>query len=177
MSLTDPPSLDVTQVLHAIVSDLVCRGNTITETARLEGMRSKEDLTTTERSAPPIIASAAAADVLLIMTFAAIGRDAHSRGESLAGIVLTAWPFLAGAAVAWLLLRLWRKPLALWPAGVAVWLGTVAVGMALRALTGQTVVLPFVIVALLSLAVFLLGYRLLVAGFLRFRRSRRQTLM
>jgi hypothetical protein len=45
--------------------------------------------------------------------------------------------------------------------------------MALRALTGQTVVLPFVIVALLSLAVFLLGYRLIVAIVLRLRARRR----
>ena len=88
------------------------------------------------------------------------------------GILSTAWPFLAGAAIAWLLLRVWRRPLALWPAGVAVWLGTVAIGMALRALTGQTVVLPFVIVALLSLAVFLLGYRLIVAIVRRLRARR-----
>ncbi len=102
---------------------------------------------------------------MLILTFAAIGRDAHSRGEPVAGVLLTAWPFLAGAAAAWLLLRLWRRPLAVWPAGVAVWLGAVGIGMLLRALTGQTVVLPFIIVALLSLAVFLLGYRLMVARF------------
>ena len=36
--------------------------------------------------------------------------------------------------------------------------------MLLRAVTGQTVVLPFVIVALLSLGLLLLGYRLLAAG-------------
>lgn len=114
----------------------------------------------------------AAADALLILLFAAIGRDAHQRGEIITGVLATAWPFLAGAAVAWLALRLWRWPLALWPAGVAVWIGTVAVGMLLRALTGQTVVLPFVIVALLSLAVFLLGYRLLAAAVRRFRARR-----
>ncbi|MBT2550752.1 DUF3054 domain-containing protein [Arthrobacter sp. ISL-65] len=125
------------------------------------------------RAVPALTAAAAAADFILILTFAAIGRDAHARGESVVGILFTAWPFLAGAAVAWLLLRLWRRPLALWPAGVAVWLGAVAIGMALRALTGQTVVLPFVIVALLSLAVFLLGYRLIVAIVLRLRARRR----
>lgn len=116
---------------------------------------------------------AAAADAVLILLFAAIGRDAHQRSEIITGVLTTAWPFLAGAAAAWLALRLWRAPLALWPAGVAVWLGTVAVGMLLRALTGQVVVLPFVIVALLSLAVFLLGYRLLVAGARRLQ-ARRQ---
>jgi hypothetical protein len=39
--------------------------------------------------------------------------------------------------------------------------------MALRAVTGQTVVLPFIVVALLSLGTFLVGYRLIVAGFRR----------
>ncbi|MGO4805257.1 DUF3054 domain-containing protein [Arthrobacter sp. 2MCAF15] len=112
---------------------------------------------------------AASADALLILLFAAIGRDAHQRGEIITGVFATAWPFLAGAAVAWLALRLWHDPLRVWPAGVAVWLGTVGVGMILRAVTGQTVVLPFIIVALLSLAVFLLGYRLVVAGVRRLR--------
>ncbi|WP_427131498.1 DUF3054 domain-containing protein [Pseudarthrobacter sp. S9] len=117
---------------------------------------------------------AACADALLILLFAAIGRDAHQRGEIITGVFATAWPFLVGAAVSWLALRLWRAPLRLWPAGVSVWLGTVAVGMLLRVVTGQTVVLPFVIVALLSLGLFLLGYRLVTAGVRRFRTRRRQ---
>jgi peptidoglycan/LPS O-acetylase OafA/YrhL len=112
-------------------------------------------------------AIAALADAALILLFAGIGRDAHQRGEVVTGVFLTAWPFLAGAAIAWLGLRIWRAPLRVWPAGVAVWLGTVALGMVLRAMTGQTVVLPFVIVALLSLGVFLVGYRLIVAGIQR----------
>jgi uncharacterized membrane protein len=115
----------------------------------------------------------AACDAALILVFAAIGRDAHQRGEIIAGVFSTAWPFLAGAAVSWLALRIWRSPLALWPSGVGVWLGTVAVGMLLRAVTGQTVVLPFVIVALLSLGLFLLGYRLL-AAVIRRRNTRRR---
>lgn len=115
---------------------------------------------------------AACADAALILVFAAIGRDAHQRGEIITGVLATAWPFLAGAALSWLALRLWRSPLSLWPSGIGVWLGTVAVGMLLRAATGQTVVLPFVIVALLSLGLFLLGYRLLAAA-LRRRNTRR----
>ncbi|SDP32036.1 Protein of unknown function [Arthrobacter sp. ok909] len=119
-------------------------------------------------------ALAACADAFLILLFAAIGRDAHQRGEIITGVFATAWPFLAGAALAWLVLRLWRDPLRLWPAGVGVWLGTVGVGMILRAVTGQTVVLPFIIVALLSLGVFLMGYRLVAAGVRRLRSRRRQ---
>ncbi|WP_445154334.1 DUF3054 domain-containing protein [Arthrobacter sp. Hor0625] len=130
---------------------------------------------TPARPAPPAHTTvlAAAADAVLILVFAAIGRDAHQRGEIVIGVLATAWPFLAGAAIAWLALRLWRTPLALWPAGVGVWLGTAAVGMLLRALTGQVVVLPFVIVALLSVGVFLLGWRLLAAAVRRLRARRR----
>ena len=116
---------------------------------------------------------AACADAALILVFAAIGRDAHQRGDILVGVFSTAWPFLAGAALAWLALRVWRAPLALWPAGVGVWLGAVTIGMLLRAVTGQTVVLPFVIVALLSLGFLLLGDRLLAAVVRRFSTPRR----
>lgn len=124
----------------------------------------------TRRSA----ALAACADAALILIFAAIGRDAHQRGDVISGVLSTAWPFLIGAAVPWLALRLWRSPLAIWPSGVVVWLGAVTVGMLLRAVTGQTVVLPFVIVALLSLGLLLLGYRLVAAGARRLNTRRRK---
>lgn len=111
----------------------------------------------------------AGADTVMILVFAAVGRDAHQRGDVVTGVLLTAWPFLAGAAMGWIVARAWRAPLSVRRTGIAVYLGSVAGGMVLRALTGQTVVLPFVIVALLSLGLLLLGYRLLLAGF----RSRR----
>lgn len=115
------------------------------------------------------VAVAATADAVLILLFAAVGRDAHQRGDVVTGVLLTAWPFLAGAAMGWTVARAWRDPLSVARTGIAVWLGSVAGGMALRALTGQTVVLPFVIVALLSLGLLLLGYRLLLAGLKRRR--------
>lgn len=121
------------------------------------------------RSARPAIATALL-DAFLILLFAAIGRDAHQRGEIVTGVLLTAWPFLAGAALAWLGARAWRRPLSM-ASGVVIWLGTVAGGMILRAVTGQTVVVAFVIVALLSLGLFLVGYRALVALVRRRRRS------
>ncbi|WP_416377144.1 DUF3054 domain-containing protein [Arthrobacter sp. CDRTa11] len=116
------------------------------------------------------MAGAASTDALLILVFAAIGRDAHQRGDVVTGVLLTAWPFLAGAALAWAAARVWRRPLSVRPAGLAVWLGAVAGGMLLRALTGQTVVIAFVVVALLTLGVFLMGYRLLLALLIRLRR-------
>lgn len=116
-----------------------------------------------------VVLAAAAADIVLILAFAAIGRDAHHREDPILGVLLTAWPFLAGAALGWIAARAWRSPLSVLRAGVPAWLGSVVAGMLLRALTGQTVVLPFIIVATVALAVFLLGYRLLVAGVARFR--------
>jgi len=129
---------------------------------------------TRKPSAKRAVVLAAVADVALILLFAAVGRDAHQRGEIFTGVLATAWPFLAGAAAAWFALKAWRQPLAVWPAGVVIWLGSVAVGMVLRAVTGQTVVLPFVIVALLALGVLLLGYRLAAAGVARFQARRPQ---
>jgi peptidoglycan/LPS O-acetylase OafA/YrhL len=117
---------------------------------------------------------AAAADLILILVFAAIGRDAHARGDIISGAFVTAWPFLAGAAIAWLAARAWRAPLAVWPSGVCIWIGAVLVGMLLRAFTGQTVVLPFILVALISLGVFLLGYRALAAVTVRAWRKRQR---
>lgn len=102
---------------------------------------------------------AALADLFLILAFAAVGRDAHARGDIISGAFATAWPFLAGAAIAWVVARAWRAPMAVWPSGVFIWLGAVAVGMLLRAVTSQTVVLPFVLVALVTLGILLLGYR------------------
>ncbi|QDG67140.1 MULTISPECIES: DUF3054 domain-containing protein [unclassified Pseudarthrobacter] len=116
------------------------------------------------------ITAAALSDAVLILVFAAIGRDAHQRGDIVTGVFLTAWPFLAGAAIAWLAWRAWRRPLSM-ATGVVVWLGAVAGGMILRALTGQSVVLAFVVVALLSLGLFLVGYRALLALVRRLRKS------
>ncbi|ADX73089.1 DUF3054 domain-containing protein [Pseudarthrobacter phenanthrenivorans] len=120
-----------------------------------------------KRASLPRVLAAVAADAALILVFAGIGRDAHQRGDVVAGVLLTAWPFLAGAAVGWLGARAWRDPLSVPRSGLPIWTGSVAGGMALRALTGQTVVLPFVIVATLALGLFLLGYRLVAAGLRR----------
>jgi peptidoglycan/LPS O-acetylase OafA/YrhL len=117
------------------------------------------------------IAAAAVTDAVLILVFAAVGRDAHQRGDVVAGVFLTAWPFLAGAALGWLASKAWRNPLAVRRTGLAVWLGALAGGMVLRLLTSQTVVLPFIIVALLSLGLLLVGWRLVWAGARRLRKN------
>jgi hypothetical protein len=109
-----------------------------------------------------------------VLLFVIIGRGSHAKGESLAGIASTAWPFLAGLAGGWLGARAWRRPVGLFPAGVGVWLGAVVLGMVLRVVSGQGTTFAFIGVALAFLGLFLLGWRLvarLAADYLRRRRG------
>ena len=62
---------------------------------------------------------AVAIDVCCVLVFVIIGRASHTKGENLAGIASTAWPFLAGLAGGWLAARAWPQPYRLWPAGWA----------------------------------------------------------
>ncbi|MCZ2405036.1 DUF3054 domain-containing protein [Paenarthrobacter sp. Z7-10] len=127
----------------------------------------------TQTTSSRIVLYAAAADVVLVLLFAASGRASHAEGDSFFGVLLTAWPFLAGLVLAWLASRSWRRPLRLWPNGVAVWIVTVLAGMVFRLLSGKTAQLSFVLVAAVVLGLFLLGHRAL-AGMLLRRRSRRR---
>jgi hypothetical protein len=99
-------------------------------------------------------------DICCVLAFVIIGRDSHDKGESIAGIASTSWPFLCGLGVGWAASRAWRRPLALRPAGLAVWLCTVALGMILRVVSGQGTAFAFILVALGFLGLFLLGWRL-----------------
>ena len=110
-------------------------------------------------------------DCCCVLAFVIIGRASHVRGESLAGIASTAWPFLAGLAGGWLTARAWRRPFQLWPAGVGAWLGAVALGMVFRVVSGQGTALAFIGVALAFLGLFLLGWRLLAQAVIRSRPS------
>ena len=114
-------------------------------------------------------------DVACVLIFVIIGRANHVKGESLGGIASTSWPFLSGLGVGWLASRAWRRPLAIVPAGLVVWLSTVAIGMILRVVSGQGTAAGFIAVALVFLALFLLGWRLLaqLAGRASMRRRLR----
>jgi len=100
-------------------------------------------------------------DIACVLIFVIIGRASHTKGESLAGIASTSWPFLAGLGLGWLAARGWRRPLAIRPEGLVIWLCTVALGMILRVVSGQGTAIAFIVVALAFLALFLLGWRLL----------------
>jgi peptidoglycan/LPS O-acetylase OafA/YrhL len=100
-----------------------------------------------------------AVDVIAVLVFCAVGRRSHDEGLNLRGIATTAWPFLSGTAVGWLVSRGWRRPTAVAPTGVIVWVCTVAVGMLLRKASSAGVAASFVVVAASVTAVLLLGWR------------------
>ncbi|QLD11102.1 DUF3054 domain-containing protein [Microbacterium oleivorans] len=102
-------------------------------------------------------------DAVLVVAFAATGRASHD-SDVLAGLWQTSWPFLAGLAAAWTVVRAWRSPTAIVPTGLIVWGVTVVGGMLLRAVSGQGTALPFVIVATLTLLVLLVGWRAIARG-------------
>lgn len=100
------------------------------------------------------------ADAALVALFAAIGFATHNEDAVTPWAVwMTAWPFLAALAVGWVVTLAWRDPLAPARTGIPLWIITVAGGMLLRFLTGQGTALPFVIVATLTLALLLIGWR------------------
>ncbi len=118
-----------------------------------------------------VAAGALAADVACVIVFCAIGRRSHAEGLTVPGVAETAWPFVSGTAVGWLASRAWRRPTSLAPTGLAVWLCTVVVGMALRKATSAGTALSFVVVAFLSTAILLLGWRLGAGALARHRRT------
>lgn len=125
------------------------------------------------QASPLTVTLALVCDVALVMLFAGLGRSEHAREATLLGLFETAWPFLAGLAIMWLVTFAYRRPLSLVRTGVPVWLGTVAIGMGLRLLTGSGAALPFVLVATGTLAVFLLGWRAIAALAARLRHRSR----
>ena len=125
-------------------------------------------------AAPRLALAAAAADLILVLVFVLIGRGSHDEGFTLLGTLNTAWPFVAGLAVGWLISRAWSGPLSMRRAALPAWASTVVIGVLLRAVSGQGVAVSFVIVTLLVLAAFLFGWRA-IARLIVSRRTRRET--
>lgn len=108
----------------------------------------------------PRTALAAGLDLLFVAAFTLIGRRTHDEPFDPAGWWETAWPFLAGLLIGWVVVAMTSRawPTRLWH-GLPVWISTVFAGMAFRDTSGQGTALPFVIVATLFLGVTLLGWR------------------
>ncbi len=126
-------------------------------------------------------------DAVCVLAFAAGGRSSHEEALSLGGVAQTAWPFLVGLGVGWLVLlaaahRGSRGPrggsrrghLSVLPAGVVLVLASWGLGMGLRLLTEQGASGAFPLVALAFLTLTLIGWRLVAAGVSR-RAQRRSS--
>lgn len=114
-------------------------------------------------------------DAALVVVFAAIGRATHDGdvlGPAGSGLATTAWPFLVGLLLGWAVSIGWRRPLAPLRTGLPVWAVTLVVGMLLRALSGQGIAVAFIIVAGITLLLFLVGWRAIAALVARTRVSR-----
>ena len=115
---------------------------------------------------------AAAIDLVLIIVFAAIGMTNH-HGSILPGLVIVAWPFVAGAAIGWLASRAWRAPAKPVRSGLVIWILAVVAGMALRVATGGGFAWSFFLVTAFVLGAFLVGWRAIVALVVRIRAKQR----
>lgn len=105
------------------------------------------------------VGTAFAIDVVLVVVFAMIGRASHAEQLTAAGVWQTAWPFLAGLALGWLVTRPWRAPFAPVRTGIGLWAMTVVGGMLLRGVSDQGTAVAFVVVASIVLLLFLVGWR------------------
>lgn len=99
-------------------------------------------------------------DAVAIGVFAAVGRASHDESNAVLGVLVTAWPFLTGTAVGWLIaLAIGRSAPVTVRAGLVVWIATVVGGMLLRQATDRGTALSFIIVATIVLGVLLVGWR------------------
>jgi hypothetical protein len=114
---------------------------------------------TTDRASRTRALPAFAADLAFIALFAAVGRRNHAEGLSIGGVAETAWPFLVGAVVGWLISRGWRRPTAVVPTGITIWVCAVVVGMLLRKAISEGTAASVVTVATLTIGLLLLGWR------------------
>lgn len=104
------------------------------------------------------------ADLACVLALALGGRNTHDADESVWIVLVIAWPFALAAGLAHAALTALGRPTRrAWPEGAVVVVVTYAAGMALRALSGRGLAPGFLVVALLFLALSMLGWRALVS--------------
>ncbi|MFN3602264.1 MAG: DUF3054 domain-containing protein [Dietzia sp.] len=99
-------------------------------------------------------------DAVSVMVFATFGRGAHAEGLGIGQVWGTAWPFLVGLVLGWVVVLAARRDPATVRSGVLVWLATLVGGMLIRGLgDGRVPHWSFIMVAAIATAVFLVGWR------------------
>lgn len=131
-------------------------------------------MTRVARPLMPLMALIFLLDALLVGVFATFGRSAHSGGLGPAQVWSTAWPFLVGLVLGWILVLAARRDPATVGSGVLLWLVTLVGGMVIRGLgDGRVPHWSFIIVAAIATGVFLVGWRAVRAVWAG-RRTRRR---
>lgn len=121
----------------------------------------------TTRWLPPVIA-----DLACVLVFAFAGKTSHEASDSDWVVLAIVWPFALAVVLvhAGLVLR-GRQTRRLWPEGAVILAVTYLVGMLLRVASGRGIAVAFLIVAVLFLALTMLGWRGLAQLALRRRTS------
>lgn len=101
---------------------------------------------------------AAVADFVAVLVFAAAGRLSHGDSDDLLGLLGTVAPFAVGLGAAWAMPVVRAAPASL-RAGVVVLAGTAVIGLLLRAAFTGRLPASFAAIAVVTLAVLLLGWR------------------
>jgi len=122
----------------------------------------------TARWLPPLVA-----DLACVLVFAAAGKATHEAGASNWVVLAIVWPYALAAVLAHGVLVARGRPTArLWPEGAIVLAVTYVLGMLLRAVSGRGVAVDFLVVAVIFLALLLLGWRGIAQVATRRRTSR-----
>lgn len=106
-------------------------------------------------------ARAAVFDLVSVLLFVLIGRGSHGETVDAGGVLSTAWPFLVGLGIGWIVSVAWRRPYGVVRPGLIVWASTVVLGVLLRFVTGVGAETSFIIVTAVVLGVLLVGWRAL----------------
>ncbi len=116
--------------------------------------------------------AAVVADLVCVLAFAVAGKGSHEPGAAATVVLAIVWPFALAALAAHAgLYRAGRAGEILWPAGVVVLATTYVLGMVLRVASGRGIAPAFLVVAVVFLAVTMLGWRA-VARAVAARRAR-----
>lgn len=101
-------------------------------------------------------------DIAVVLVFVVIGRASHHHGETLTGVLSTAWPFALGLGAGWLIVAVRGSSGRSVADGAVIVTTLVAVGMVLRVLVGQGTAAAFIVVALAFNGLMMVGARTLV---------------
>ena len=110
-------------------------------------------------------------DLLTVTLFVVVGRRTHQESSAVAAVFKTLAPFLMGLVLAWVVARIWDRPLQL-QTGLIVWGITMVAGMfTRRVLFGEGIAATFIVVTALFFGACFLGWRLAASKILRSRLS------